>query len=93
MKGLFAKRVAPDEHDARVARVMADVKGYAEARRRGDLSADKLLRTDRKGAASLNIRMADKSQSQTVRMGDLTAILGVDERQRHRSTRTVRHGG
>ena len=79
VKGLFAKRVAPDEHDARVARVMADVKGYAEARRRGDLSADKLLRTDRKGAASLNIRMADKSQSQTVRMGDLTAILGVDE--------------
>jgi delta24-sterol reductase len=79
VKGLFAERVAPDEHDARVARVMADVKGYAEARRRGDLSADKLLRTDRKGAASLNIRMADKSQSQTVRMGDLTAILGMDE--------------
>jgi delta24-sterol reductase len=79
LKGLFAKPVAPAGHDARVARVMADVRGYAEARRRGDLSADKLLRTDRKGAASLNTRMADKSQSQTVRMGDLTAILGVDE--------------
>jgi delta24-sterol reductase len=79
MKGLFAKPVAPEGHDARVARVMDDVKRYAEARRRGDLAADKLLRTDRKGAASLNIRMSDKSQSQTVRMGDLTAILGVDD--------------
>jgi len=78
LKGLFAKPVAPDGHAARVARVRADVKRYAEARTRGDLSADKLLRTDRKGAASLNTRMADKSQSQTVRMGDLTAILGVD---------------
>lgn len=74
----FAAPITPDGHDARVARVVADVRRYAEARRRGDPSAQKPLRTDRKGAASLNTRVADKSQSQTVRMGDLSAILGVN---------------
>jgi hypothetical protein len=74
----FAAPITSDEHDARVVRVIADVKRYAEARRRGDPSAQKLLRTDRKGIASLNTRVTDKSQSQTVRMGDLRAILGVD---------------
>jgi delta24-sterol reductase len=74
----LTKTVAPEGHDGRVTRVIADVKRYADARRRGEAWAQKPLRTDRKGAASLNTRMADKSQSQTVRMRDLTAILGVD---------------
>jgi delta24-sterol reductase len=74
--------VAPEGHDGRVTRVVADVKRYADARRRGEAWAQKPLRTDRKGAASLNTRMADKSQSQTVRMRDLTAILGVDDDRR-----------
>jgi delta24-sterol reductase len=78
----FTKAVAPEGHDGRVARVIADVKHYADARRRGEAWAQKPLRTDRKGAASLNTRMADKSQSQTVRMSDLTAILGVDDDRR-----------
>ena len=78
IKGLGAKRSAPEGHDARVARVQAEVKRYAEARRRGEDWAQKPLRTDRKPAASLNNRMTDKSASQTVRMSDLTSILGVD---------------
>ena len=79
VKRIVAKPSAPSEHDLRVARVMADVKRYAEARERGEGWAQKSLRTDRKGAASLNTRMADKSRSQTVPMSDLTAILEVDE--------------
>jgi len=80
-KGLITKPSAPDEHELRVARVMSEVKRYAVARKRGEAWAQKPLRTDRKGAASLNTRVADKSDSQTVRMNDLTAILGVDEGQ------------
>ena len=80
-KGLITKPSAPDEHELRVGRVMSDVKRYAAARKRGEAWAQKPLRTDRKGAASLNTRVADKSDSQTVRMNDLTAILGVDEGQ------------
>ena len=80
-KGLITKPSAPDEHELRVGRVMSDVKHYAAARKRGEAWAQKPLRTDRKGAASLNTRVADKSHSQTVRMSDLTAILGVDEGQ------------
>jgi delta24-sterol reductase len=78
-KQLIAKPNAPDDHDLRVRRVMTDVKRYATARRRGEAWAQRPLRTDRKGAASLNTRLADKSRSQTVRMNDLTAILGLDE--------------
>jgi hypothetical protein len=78
IKSLGVKRSAPERHDARLARVQAEVKRYAEARRRGEAWARKPLRTDRKPAASLNTRMADKSASQTVRMSDLTAILCVD---------------
>ena len=78
-KGLITKPSAPDEHELRVGRVMSDVKRYAAARKRGEAWAQKPLRTDRKGAASLNTRVADKSASQTVRMNDLTAILGVDQ--------------
>ena len=78
IKSLGAEESAPEGHDARLARVQAEVKRYAEARRRGEVWAQKPLRTDRKPAASLNTRMADKSASQTVRMSDLTAILNVD---------------
>ncbi|MGD8607831.1 MAG: FAD-binding oxidoreductase [Myxococcales bacterium] len=78
IKGLAAKPIRPEGHDARVRRVGAEVKRYAQARRRGEDWAQKPLRTDRKGAASLNTRMADKSRSQTVRMSDLTAIIEVD---------------
>ncbi|MGB5375636.1 MAG: hypothetical protein WBN15_17800, partial [Polyangiales bacterium] len=78
LKSLGAKQSAPEGHDARLARVRAEVKRYADARRRGEAWAQKPLRTDRKPAASLNTRMVDKSASQTVRMSDLTAILGVD---------------
>ena len=80
IKGFGAKRSAPEGHDARVARVQAEVRRYAEARRRGEDWAQKPLRTDRKPAASLNTRMTDKSASQTVHMSDLTAILSVDRR-------------
>lgn len=78
VKSRFAEDSAPNDHDQRVTRVMTDVRRYAEARARGDGWAQRPLRTDRKGAASLNTRMADKSGSQTVRMHDLTAILDVD---------------
>ena len=77
-KQLVTKQSEPDEHEVRVARVMSDVKRYAAARKRGEAWAQKPLRTDRKGAASLNTRVADKSRAQTVRMNDLTAILAVD---------------
>ncbi|MBW2507882.1 MAG: FAD-binding oxidoreductase [Deltaproteobacteria bacterium] len=80
-KARVAKPVRPDAHDARVERVMAEVKRYKAARQRGEAWAGAPLRTDRKGAASLNTRMADKSNAQTVQMNDLTAILEVDERR------------
>lgn len=81
LKSLRARRSDPRDHDQRVTRVASEVKGYAAARARGEGWAQKPLRTDRKGAASLNTRMADKSGSQTVRMHDLTAILDVDRRR------------
>ena len=74
----LARPVTPTDHDLRVKRVMSDVKDYSAARRRGEAWAQKPLRTDRKAAASLNTRMSDKSQSQTVRMHDLSAIIDVD---------------
>ena len=78
-KRLFSKASAPSEHEQRVGRVTSEVKRYAAARKAGETWAQRPLRTDRKGAASLNTRLADKSNAQTVRMNDLTAILGVDE--------------
>lgn len=81
LKSAFTRRSAPSDHDRRVARIVADVRRYAQARAAGEGWAQKPLRTDRKGAASLNTRMADKSGSQTVHMSDLTAILDVDERR------------
>ena len=69
----------PLDHDDRVARVQRDVREYAVAREAGEHWAQRPLRTDRKGSASLNVRMSDKSSSQTVRMSDLTHILGLDE--------------
>jgi len=81
VRGALKKPSAPSEHERRVSRVASDVRLYAEARARGEAWAQKPLRTDRKGAASLNTRMADKSDSQTVGMSDLTAILDVDEKR------------
>lgn len=78
VKAAVAKPVVPSEHDQRVERVRADVRRYAAARAEGEAWAQRPLRTDRKGTSSLNIRNADKSTSQTVRMNDLTAILEVD---------------
>ena len=79
VQNAFAKPVRPEGHDARVERVQAEVRRYAKARRQGDAWAQRPLRTDRKGAASLNTRVADKSGSQTIRMNDLTSVLEVDE--------------
>lgn len=80
-KAWLAEPIRAEGHDARVRRVRDDVLRYAAARRQGQAWAQKPLRTDRKSAASLNTRMADKSSSQKVRMSDLTAILGVDEQK------------
>ena len=77
----FQPKSKPSEHDERVTRVRSEVRSYARAREAGEAWAQKLLRTDRKGAASLNVRMSDKSGSQTVNMSDLTNILGVDEQR------------
>ena len=79
VRNLFAKPIAASGHDRRVARVIAEVRRYAAARSRGEGWAQKPLRTDRKGAASLNTRMSDKSCAETVQMHDLKAILDVDE--------------
>lgn len=78
VKALATQPSQPEDHEVRVRRVVSEVRRYAEARRRGESWAQKPLRTDRKGAASLNTRMADKSRSQTVHMSDLTAVLDVD---------------
>lgn len=75
----FRPKPVPSEHDQRVGRVQDEVKHYASARTAGEAWAQKPLRTDRKGASSLNVRMSDKSASQTVNMSDLTNILGLDE--------------
>ncbi len=76
IKERLAKPVVPEEHDARVARVIADVRRYADARARG--AVHKPLRTNRKASESLNTRMADKSNALTVQIDDLRAILAVD---------------
>lgn len=76
---------APSEHDQRVARVINDVKRYADLRREGRPEGQVPLRTDRKGTSSLNTRMSDKEDAALIAMNDLRAILGVDE-----SARTVR---
>ena len=78
-KSWLRKGPAPEGHDARVARVQAEVRQYARAREEGAAWAQQALRTDRKGAASLNTRLADKSGSRTVAMSDLTSILELDE--------------
>lgn len=75
----FRPTSKPSEHDARVRRIQGEVRAHAAAREAGEAWAQKPLRTDRKGAASLNVRMSDKSRSTTVHMSDLTNILGVDE--------------
>lgn len=71
-------RPKPDAHEARVARVVADVQRYARLRREGDPEGQRTLRTDRRGDASLNTRVSDKSQAARIAMGDLRAILSVD---------------
>ena len=81
LQSWFQPKSKPSEHDERVARVRSEVRSYARAREAGEAWAQKPLRTDRKGAASLNVRMSDKSGSQTVNMSDLTNILGVDEQR------------
>jgi delta24-sterol reductase len=78
-KSWFRPSPRPSDHDERVRRIQADVTRYAEARGRGEAWAQRPLRTDRKGSASLNVRMSDKSGSQMVNMSDLTNILEVDE--------------
>jgi delta24-sterol reductase len=72
------KAPAPEEHDQRVARVVSEVKRYADLRRRGHPDGQVPLRTDRKGTSSLNTRVSDKSAAATIAMHDLRAILGVD---------------
>ena len=79
VKSVFRPSSKPSNHDERVVRIQAEVQRYARARDAGEAWAKKPLRTDRKGAASLNVRMSDKSASQTVNMSDLTNILEVDE--------------
>ena len=68
----------PQDHDQRVARVVADVQRYAKLRREGHPAGQAPLRTDRKGTDALNTRVSDKDQSVRVAMHDLRAILGVD---------------
>ena len=79
VKSWFRPKPKPSEHDERVSRVQREVQRYAQAREAGEAWAQKPLRADRRGAASLNVRMSDKSASQTVHMSDLTNILEVDE--------------
>jgi delta24-sterol reductase len=79
VKSFFRPRSKPSDHDERVMRIQAEVRRYAKAREAGEAWAQKPLRTDRRGAASLNVRMSDKSASQTVNMSDLSNILEVDE--------------
>ncbi len=78
LRSRLRPRPKPSEHEQRVYRIQAEVRRYAQAREAGEAWAQKPLRTDRKGAASLNVRMSDKSSSQTVHMSDLTNILDVD---------------
>ena len=75
----FRPSSEPSDHGERVRRIQAEVRRYAAAREAREPWADKPLRTDRKGAASLNVRISDKSASQTVNMSDLTNILALDE--------------
>ena len=81
VKSWLRPAARPSGHGERVRRIQADVQRYARAREAGEAWAQKPLRTDRKGAASLNVRMSDKSASQTVCMSDLTNILEVDEKR------------
>lgn len=79
VKSCFRPRSKPSDHEKRVIRIQSEVQRYAQAREASEAWAQKPLRTDRKGAASLNVRVSDKSASQTVHMSDLTNILELDE--------------
>lgn len=68
----------PAKHDERVARIVADVRRYAEAKRKGEPEGQRFLRTDRRSESALNSRKTDKSQTAQISMGDMRAILGVD---------------
>lgn len=79
LKRAFNK-VDPARHDERVQRIVNDVKRYHQARQTH--TGEKFyLRTDRSGVSSLNTRISDKSNAQTIPMGDLTTVLGVDHKR------------
>jgi Delta24-sterol reductase len=84
----FARWLAapkPQAHDARVARVVTDVKRYAALRAANDPQGQCLLRTNRKGTLALNTRISNKNHAAQISMHDLRAILGIDK-----TTKTIR---
>ncbi len=68
----------PSQHQHRVERVRLEVAAYAEARAAGRPEGKKPLRTDRKGARSLNVRISDKSASRKLAMHDLRTVVSID---------------
>ena len=66
---------SPEKHVDRLQRICADVKRWAS------LPAEerKPMCTDRSSAYSHSVRLTDKSRWHSIAMGDLRAILGVDE--------------
>lgn len=79
-KEFLRKLFSFKSHDQKVNRILNEVQQYSEARKGGEEWAQNPMRTNRKGAASLNVRTSDKSNSNTIRMSDLNKILSVDEK-------------
>lgn len=69
---------APAKHQQRVDRVCEAVSHYAKARAEGRAEGQMPLRSNRKSAHSLNVRISDKSASQTLIMHDLRSIVSID---------------
>lgn len=80
---------APDAsgHDARVQRVCADVRQWASL-----APPRKPICTDRSSASSHSVRLTDKSRWHKIAMGDLRAILGVEQQADGRATVRVEPG-
>lgn len=65
-------------HVKRIERIRRDVMQYAEDSSAVKPGEIKLLRTDRKSARSLNVRMSNKSGSEKIVLHDLRSIIWID---------------
>lgn len=78
----------PEDHEKRVQRVSQDVKRWASL----PAAERRPMCTDRSSSYSHSVRLTDKSQWHKIVLGDLRAILGVEQDKEHMTTVRVEPG-